>query len=109
MTKEGLAARVVDRQQIHRTMSKEEILHLFDFGDDDNADAVLDQSQESKVPSNQDMIGKLGALKQKSFPLSRGSCSSDKFMDSLLSRHYPRYMVAILIQVYVHATVFGLT
>ncbi|XXG90588.1 hypothetical protein AAC387_Pa12g2318 [Persea americana] len=92
VTKEGLAARVVDRQQIHRTMSKEEILHLFDFGDDDNADAVLDQSQESKVPSNQEMTGKLGALKQKSFPLSRGSCSSDKFMDSLLSRHYPRWI-----------------
>lgn len=76
---------------MHRTMSKEEILHLFDFGDDDNADAVLDQSQESSVLLNQDMTGKLGALKQKSLPLSRGSCSSDKFMDNLLSRYYPRY------------------
>ncbi|EPS71964.1 hypothetical protein M569_02794, partial [Genlisea aurea] len=37
VTKEGLAARVVDRQQVHRTMSKEEILHLFEFGDDDES------------------------------------------------------------------------
>ncbi|VFQ62592.1 unnamed protein product [Cuscuta campestris] len=38
VTKEGLAARVVDRQQVHRTMSREEMLHLFEFGDDDGAD-----------------------------------------------------------------------
>lgn len=49
MTKEGLAARVVDRQQVHRTMSKEEMLHLFDFGDDENADTMPELVQETGV------------------------------------------------------------
>uniref|UniRef100_A0ACD5WXU6 Uncharacterized protein n=5 Tax=Avena sativa TaxID=4498 RepID=A0ACD5WXU6_AVESA len=35
VTKEGLAARVVDRQQVSRTISKEEMLHLFEFGDEE--------------------------------------------------------------------------
>ncbi|EHA8587106.1 protein CHROMATIN REMODELING 20 [Cocos nucifera] len=56
VTKEGLAARVVDRQQIHRTMSKEEILHLFDFGEDENSD-VLEQKQENEVSPNHDRTG----------------------------------------------------
>ncbi|KAL6641027.1 hypothetical protein ACP70R_019208 [Stipagrostis hirtigluma subsp. patula] len=41
VTKEGLAARVVDRQQVSRTISKEEMLHLFEFGDDE----LLEQSE----------------------------------------------------------------
>ncbi|XP_022870106.1 protein CHROMATIN REMODELING 20-like [Olea europaea var. sylvestris] len=49
VTKEGLAARVVDRQQVHRTMSKEEMLHLFDFGDDENADTMPELVQETGV------------------------------------------------------------
>ncbi|EEC67097.1 hypothetical protein OsI_33891 [Oryza sativa Indica Group] len=40
VTKEGLAARVVDRQQVSRTISKEEMLHLFEFGDEE----LLEQS-----------------------------------------------------------------
>ncbi|XP_077229028.1 protein CHROMATIN REMODELING 20-like isoform X2 [Tasmannia lanceolata] len=93
VTKEGLAARVVDRQQVHRTMSKEEVLHLFDFGDDENADAVPEKDQESPLPSSQDMIDEVvGCSKQKLLPLSQGSCSSDKFMENLLSRHYPRWI-----------------
>ncbi|KAL6842436.1 hypothetical protein ACP4OV_027863 [Aristida adscensionis] len=35
VTKEGLAARVVDRQQVSRTISKEEMLHLFEFGEEE--------------------------------------------------------------------------
>ena len=35
MTKEGLAARVVDRHQVSRTISKEEMLHLFEFGEEE--------------------------------------------------------------------------
>lgn len=92
VTKEGLAARVVDRQQVHRTMSKEEMLHLFDFGDDENADAVLEQGQEISVSSNHEMIGKAGAVKHKSLPILKAICSSDKFMDGLLSRHYTRWI-----------------
>jgi len=35
VTKEGLAARVVDRQQVSRTISKEEMLHPFEFGEEE--------------------------------------------------------------------------
>ncbi|XP_068665822.1 protein CHROMATIN REMODELING 20-like isoform X2 [Aristolochia californica] len=87
VTKEGLAARVVDRQQIHRTMSKEEMLHLFDFGDDDSTDPKLEQK------SNQDMSYEFGgsSMKKKGLPFSQGSCS-DKFMETLVSRYYPRWI-----------------
>ncbi|KAF8401988.1 hypothetical protein HHK36_012939 [Tetracentron sinense] len=92
VTKEGLAARVVDRQQIHRTMSKEEVLHLFDFGDDENSDAMPEQSQEDRHPTNQDITGQGATLLKQKLPLSHGSCSSDKFMESLVGRHYPRWI-----------------
>ncbi|XP_042518002.1 protein CHROMATIN REMODELING 20 isoform X2 [Macadamia integrifolia] len=93
VTKEGLAARVVDKQQIHRTMSKEEVLHLFDFGEDESFDSVREQGQENLSPSHQNSSGNVGiSLKQKlAFP--HGSCSSDKFMESLVSRHYPRWIL----------------
>ncbi|KAK8963018.1 DNA repair and recombination protein RAD54 [Platanthera guangdongensis] len=82
VTKEGLAARVVDRQQIHRTMSKEEILHLFDFGDEENLN-MHDDSQ-----------GKLVLFDQAKFRCSQQSTShsSDKIMESLLSRHKSRWI-----------------
>lgn len=80
VTKEGLAARVVDRQQVHRTMSKEEILHLFDFGGEENAD-ILGLNQGNIVTSNQEKSG------NGSFPEHKGTSSSDKIMECLLSRH----------------------
>ncbi|KAJ0967213.1 hypothetical protein J5N97_024130 [Dioscorea zingiberensis] len=90
VTKEGLAARVVDRQQIHRTMSKEEMLHLFDFGDDENNE-MLEERQENPAPSNQESSCEAGCLPvQKSLPPQ--SASSDKFMESIVSRHYPRWI-----------------
>ncbi|XP_057961873.1 protein CHROMATIN REMODELING 20 isoform X2 [Malania oleifera] len=90
VTKEGLAARVVDRQQVHRTMSKEEILHLFDFGDDDNSDTIPELGRENRHASAQIMTGQNGNfLKQK---LPHGSCPSDKLMESLLGSHYPRWI-----------------
>nr|KYP74497.1 Transcriptional regulator ATRX [Cajanus cajan] len=69
VTKEGLAARVVDRQQVHRTISKEEMLHLFEFGDDDNPETLADL-----------------------IPHSNGSSYSDKLMETLLSKHHPRWI-----------------
>lgn len=85
VTKEGLAARVVDKQQVHRTMSREEMLHLFDFGDEESSDAVLGESQ---IPRNLFSTSQpAGSLKQK---ISNGCSSSDKLMESLVSRHYPR-------------------
>ncbi|TKY52100.1 CHROMATIN REMODELING 20 [Spatholobus suberectus] len=89
VTKEGLAARVVDRQQVHRTISKEEMLHLFEFGDDDNPETLADLSQENEHPDNPILVGH--SLKHTA-PHSNGSSSSDKLMESLLSKHHPRWI-----------------
>ncbi|XP_022742817.1 protein CHROMATIN REMODELING 20 isoform X2 [Durio zibethinus] len=89
VTKEGLAARVVDRQQVHRTISKEEMLHLFEFGDEENFDSLMELSEEN---GNQNVTCEIGkSLKQK-MPPSHGSCSSDKLMESLLGKHHPRWI-----------------
>uniref|UniRef100_A0A7N0T961 Helicase C-terminal domain-containing protein n=1 Tax=Kalanchoe fedtschenkoi TaxID=63787 RepID=A0A7N0T961_KALFE len=87
--KEGLSARVVDKQQVHRTMSKEEMLHLFDFGDDDNSNISPEVVQEN---GHLNASSEVNPLKQK-WSVSNGSCSSDKLMDDLLGRHYPRWVV----------------
>ncbi|CAL9164856.1 protein CHROMATIN REMODELING 20-like isoform X1 [Musa acuminata AAA Group] len=88
VTKEGLAARVVDRQQIHRTMSKEEILHLFDFGDDENAD-MLEQDHRNPMTSSHDETNEVGCLgNHECLPFN----TADKLMENLLRRHYPRWI-----------------
>ncbi|GAB4835468.1 hypothetical protein Ancab_000376 [Ancistrocladus abbreviatus] len=92
VTKEGLAARVVDRQQVHRTMSKEEMLHLFDFGDDENLDTLPDFADNNGHVTYPNISGKFGNLTRKKLSDSSGSCSSDKLMETLLSRHYPRWI-----------------
>ncbi|KAL9661427.1 hypothetical protein QQ045_026251 [Rhodiola kirilowii] len=84
--KEGLSARVVDKQQVHRTMSKEEMLHLFDFGDDDNSSIFPEMVQENGH------VSEVNPLNQK-WSGSHGSCSSDKLMGDLLGRHFPRWVV----------------
>ncbi|XP_074572269.1 protein CHROMATIN REMODELING 20 isoform X2 [Curcuma longa] len=84
VTKEGLAARVVDRQQVHRTMSKEEMLHLFDFGDDENAD-VTEPADISLVTSDYERTNKIGCSKN-------SLVSADNIMDRLLRRHHPRWI-----------------
>lgn len=92
MTKEGLAARVVDRQQVHRTMSKEEILHLFEFGDDEGADVIPEMGQESEtgVAADPNTAGNAGGLLKQKISLPHGSSSSDKMIKTLISRHHPR-------------------
>lgn len=90
MTKESLAARVVDRQQVHRTISKEEMLHLFDFGDDENADIMPELGQEIGIASESNTSGHVGNLLKQKLPLLHGSSSSDKLIESLISRHHPR-------------------
>lgn len=64
MNKEGLAARVVDRQQVHRSISRKEMLDLFDFVDDETHD--VERHPASLV------------------------ASSDEVMQSLISKHHPR-------------------
>ncbi|XP_028790243.1 protein CHROMATIN REMODELING 20 isoform X2 [Neltuma alba] len=80
VTKEGLAARVVDRQQVYRTISKEEMLHLFEFGDDENPETLAELSQEN------------GHSLEQTIPHSNGTSHSDKLMESLLSKHHPKWI-----------------
>lgn len=82
-----MSARVVDRQQVHRTISKEEMLHLFEFGDDENHDGP-----EQDNRANQNMTGLVENLPKHEPHLSHGNSSSDKLMESLLGKHYPRYV-----------------
>lgn len=80
---------MVDRQQVHRTISKEEMLHLFEFGDDENPETLAELSQENghTHQSNPILVGH--SLKH-AVPHSNGSSFSDKLMESLLSKHHPR-------------------
>lgn len=78
---------MVDRQQVHRTISKEEMLHLFEFGDDENHDGP-----EQDNRANQNMTGLVENLPKHEPHLSHGNSSSDKLMENLLSKHYPRYV-----------------
>ncbi|KAH6832693.1 P-loop containing nucleoside triphosphate hydrolases superfamily protein [Perilla frutescens var. hirtella] len=66
VNKEGLAARVVDRQQVHRTVSRKEMVDLFDFAD-----------EETKPNTT----GSVGA-------------SSDEVMQSLINKHHPRWILS---------------
>ncbi|KAL9234971.1 hypothetical protein vseg_009778 [Gypsophila vaccaria] len=90
--KEGLAARVVDRQQVHRSMSKEEMLHLFDFGDDEHLDNLIELGDENGHASGKDNNIKDGCLKHNSFDCPK-SCSSDKLMEFLISRYRLRWIM----------------
>uniref|UniRef100_A0A0A0LJN1 Helicase C-terminal domain-containing protein n=3 Tax=Cucumis sativus TaxID=3659 RepID=A0A0A0LJN1_CUCSA len=90
VTKEGLAARVVDRQQVYRTISREEMLHLFEFGDEENLEASTELDQGNGHTSHQIMTGHQGNVLKQKGPLSHGSCSSDKLMETLLGKHHPR-------------------
>lgn len=90
MTKEGLAARVVDRQQVHRTMSKEEILHLFDFGDEDNSDIIAEVGQEVGISTEPTTNVHVRNLLNQKLPAQPGISSSDKLFESLIGSHHPR-------------------
>ncbi|GER51313.1 DNA repair and recombination protein RAD54 [Striga asiatica] len=92
VTKEGLAARVVDRQQVHRTMSKEEILHLFEFGDDENVDIMSELAQDIGAASEPNTIGHVGNLLKQKTSLPNGSASSDILIENLISRHHPSWI-----------------
>ncbi|CAA0814494.1 Protein CHROMATIN REMODELING 20 [Striga hermonthica] len=92
VTKEGLAARVVDRQQVHRTMSKEEILHLFEFGDDENVDIMSELAQDIGAASEPNTIGHVGNLLKQKTSLPNGSASSDILIKNLISRHHPSWI-----------------
>lgn len=88
VNKEGLAARVVDKQQVHRAISRGEMVDFFDFDDDESAVVSCDSGHERAV-DDPDTAGSVrDMLKQRRAP-SLGA-SSDKVMQSLLSKHQPR-------------------
>ncbi|PON55513.1 P-loop containing nucleoside triphosphate hydrolase [Parasponia andersonii] len=92
VTKEGLAARVVDRQQVHRTISKEEMLHLFEFGDDENPDILSNLDKENGHVIKETLGAQVGEFPKQEVPESHGSCSSDKLMERLLGKHSPSWI-----------------
>ncbi|KAG6737428.1 hypothetical protein POTOM_058949 [Populus tomentosa] len=92
VTKEGLAARVVDRQQVYRTMSREEMLHLFEFGDDEKSDTLNDIGQEYRHADTRNVTCQTVNSLKENIPCSHGSCSSDKIMESLLDKHRQRWI-----------------
>ncbi|KAL7148380.1 hypothetical protein ABFS83_06G174400 [Erythranthe nasuta] len=86
VTKEGLSARVVDRQQVHRTMSREEMLHLFEFGDDGkNADVIMHEVRREQVVTESSTL-------EQELPHHPGNIPSDKLMRDLISRHHPSWI-----------------
>ncbi|KAI3725381.1 hypothetical protein L1987_65168 [Smallanthus sonchifolius] len=91
VTKESLSARVVDRQQVHRTISKEEMLHLFAFGDDENLNTSKMDQVSSNLTAAQSNSEAGNSSKQKG-PLPHTTVSSDKFMEALLKKHHPRWI-----------------
>ncbi|CAK7341191.1 unnamed protein product [Dovyalis caffra] len=92
VTKEGLAARVVDRQQVYRTISREEMLHLFEFGDDENSDTLNDIGQEYRHADTRNITCQTANSLKQNVPHSHGSCTSDKLMESLLGKHRQRWI-----------------
>lgn len=88
VNKEGLAARVVDRQQVHRTVSREEMLDLFDFVDDESALVLHESGQEQVVEKRETTVSIGDMLKQRQLP-SAGA-SSDKVLQTLISKHKPK-------------------
>ncbi|CAN4112856.1 unnamed protein product [Withania somnifera] len=94
VTKEGLAARVVDRQQVHRTISKEEMLHLFEFGDDESCDIPLELKQAREHAGEANTNVDAGSVPRQKLTLPNGSSSSDKLMQTLLDRHHPWWIAS---------------
>ncbi|KAJ6349364.1 hypothetical protein OIU77_006867 [Salix suchowensis] len=92
VTKEGLAARVVDRQQVYRTMSKEEMLHLFELGDDEQSVTLNDVGQEYRQADAKNVTCQTMNSLKENMPRSHGSCSSDKLMENLLGKHHQRWI-----------------
>lgn len=93
VTKESLSARVVDRQQVHRTISKEEMLHLFEFGDDENPDTSPKlEDQESRHVTKPNNFGEAENGLEQKLPINASFSAADKLMESLLGKHHPRYI-----------------
>lgn len=82
---------MVDRQQVHRTISKEEMLHLFEFGEEENPDAFTEIREGDGHGCGQKINCQVGDSLMQKASLSNGSCSSDKLMEDLLGKHCPRW------------------
>lgn len=81
---------MVDRQQVHRTISKEEMLHLFEFDNDDDEKSDADISKQNDAINNQNTRLRMENSQKQKASVSRVGCYSDKLMENLLQRHSPR-------------------
>lgn len=96
---------MVDRQQVHRTISKEEMLHLFEFGDDENPpDNLANLDQENGHVDKPTMSAEASTVPKQKVAASHGSCSSDKLMETLLGKHSPRYVFDIKCCLYISSS-----
>ncbi|KAK6911298.1 hypothetical protein RJ641_023391 [Dillenia turbinata] len=77
VTKVGLSAKVVDRQQVHRTIPKEDLLHLFEFSDEENAAMLPGFGQEYGLAMDQHLNGEIGNHLKQKFTLSSRGCTLD--------------------------------
>jgi len=82
---------VVDRQQVYRTISREEMLHLFEFGDDENSDTLIDIGQQYRQADTRNISSQTANSLKQNASRSHGSCASDKVMESLLGKHRQRW------------------
>lgn len=89
---------MVDRQQVHRTISKEEMLHLFEFGDDESSDIPLELKQAREHAGEANTTVDVGSVSKQKLTFPNGSSTSDKLMQSLIDSHHPRYDVLFLLR-----------
>ncbi|KAH9311738.1 hypothetical protein KI387_026773, partial [Taxus chinensis] len=88
VTKEGLAARVVDQQQVHRTMTKEEILHLFKLEDNGINDCHSEGSKEPMMSQLETTKGAHNDGYENPAVNPFGSLPTDaSFMKRILEKH----------------------
>ena len=71
-------------------MSKEEMLHLFELGDDEQSVTLNDVGQEYRHADAKNVTCQTMNSLKENMPRSHGSCSSDKLMENLLGKHHQR-------------------
>eukprot|EP01018_Ginkgo_biloba_P006063 Gb_33142 [translate_table: standard] len=95
VAKEGLAARVVDKQQVHRTMTKEDILLLFKLEDNDRSDKNFKGGKDLiMLAKSENTAGSSdNGNENPSANPHISSLADTTFMKRLLNKHYPSWIV----------------
>lgn len=92
VAKEGLAARVVDKQQVHRSMTKEEVLLLFNFEDNDNIANNADEVKERITQLENTAEVPVNSNENPSVDMLGSSPTDASFMKRLLKDHYTSWI-----------------